>query len=68
MDLTAITLAKQSGLPIVVFNMNTPGTFLRVMRGEPLGTTVHWDADAAPAVLAPRAEAARRAVARRSAL
>ena len=55
MDLTAITLAKQSGLPIVVFNMNTPGTFTRVLRGEPLGTTVHWDADAPPTVLAPRA-------------
>lgn len=55
MDLTAITLAKQSNLPILVFNMNRPGTFARVLRGEPLGTTVHWDADAAPHVLAPRA-------------
>ena len=53
MDLTAITLAKQSGLPILVFNMNTPGTFARVLRGEPLGTTVHWDASAARTVLAP---------------
>ncbi|HEX8386133.1 MAG TPA: UMP kinase [Rubricoccaceae bacterium] len=56
MDLTAITLAKQSGLPILVFNMNRPGLFTRVLRGEPLGTTVHWDADAAPHVLAPRSE------------
>ena len=54
MDLTAITLAKQSGLPILVFNMNTPGTFARILRGEPLGTTVHWDADGARTVLAPR--------------
>ena len=54
MDLTAITLAKQSGLPIVVFDMNTPGTFLRVMQGEPLGTTVHWDDSAPAAVMAPR--------------
>ncbi len=53
MDLTAITLAKQSGLPIVVFDMNTPGTFARVLRGENVGTTVHWDADVAPTVLAP---------------
>ncbi len=52
MDLTAITLAKQSGLPIVVFDMNTPGTFLRAMQGEPVGTTVHWDDDAATTVLA----------------
>lgn len=52
MDLTAITLAKESGLPILVFNMNRPGTFARVLRGEPAGTVVHWDADAAPLVLA----------------
>ncbi len=52
MDLTAITLAKESGLPILVFNMNEPGTFARVVRGEPVGTTVHWDATAEPAVLA----------------
>jgi uridylate kinase len=52
MDLTAITLAKESGLPILVFNMNRPGTFARVLRGEPLGTTVHWDAAAEPVVFA----------------
>lgn len=52
MDLTAITLAKESGLPILVFNMNRPGAFARVLRGEPIGTTVHWDATAAPHVLA----------------
>ena len=52
MDLTAITLAKESGLPLYVFDMNTPGTFARVLRGEDLGTRVHWDADGAPHVLA----------------
>ncbi len=52
MDLTAVTLAKESGLPLIVFDMNTPGTFTRVLRGEPIGTTVHWDADAEPVVLA----------------
>ena len=52
MDLTAVTLAKESGLPLIVFDMNTPGTFTRVLRGEPVGTTVHWDADAEPVVLA----------------
>ena len=50
MDLTAITLAKESGLPILVFDMNTPGTFARVLRGEPVGTTVHWDDTAEPVV------------------
>ena len=52
MDLTAVTLAKESGLPILVFDMNTPGTFARVLRGEPVGTTVHWDAAAEPVVFA----------------
>ncbi|MEO0556982.1 MAG: UMP kinase [Bacteroidota bacterium] len=52
MDLTAITLAKESGLPILVFNMNEPGTFVRVLQGDPVGTTVHWDAEADPLVLA----------------
>ena len=52
MDLTAITLAKESGLPILVFNMNRPGTFARVLRGDAVGTTVHWDASSEPLVLA----------------
>jgi len=52
MDLTAVTLAKESGLPLIVFNMNDPGTFARVLRGEPLGTTVHWDETAEPLILA----------------
>ncbi|WP_412069461.1 UMP kinase [Rubrivirga sp. IMCC43871] len=52
MDLTAVTLAKESGLPILVFDMNEPGAFARVLRGDDLGTTVHWDAAAEPVVLA----------------
>ena len=52
MDLTAVTLAKESGLPILVFDMNTPGSFTRVLRGESLGTTVHWDAEVDPLVMA----------------
>ncbi len=46
MDLTAITLAKESGLPILVFNMNRRGDLLRLLRGEPVGTLVHWNGDA----------------------
>ncbi|HLA63444.1 MAG TPA: hypothetical protein VK610_03400, partial [Rhodothermales bacterium] len=42
MDLTAITLAKESGVDILVFNMNPVGNLLRVLRGEPIGTLVHW--------------------------
>lgn len=53
MDLTAITLCKESGVPIIVFNMNEPGTLLRVLRGEDAGTLVHWDETAEPYTLAP---------------
>jgi uridylate kinase len=43
MDLTAITLAGDSKLPIVVFNMNKPGNLARIVRGEAIGSIVHWD-------------------------
>ncbi len=46
MDLTAITLCKESHIPIVVFNMNGKGNLLRVLLGEPVGTTVTWGDDA----------------------
>jgi uridylate kinase len=52
MDLTAITLAKESGLPLLVFNMNRRGALLRVLRGERIGTLVHWDGEDEPVVLA----------------
>lgn len=40
MDATAISLARDNNLPIVVFNMNVPGNIVRVVRGEPIGTIV----------------------------
>jgi uridylate kinase len=40
MDMTAITLCRENGLPILVFNMNTPGNFRRLILGEQVGTTV----------------------------
>jgi uridylate kinase len=50
MDMTAFTLCQESRLPILVFDMSTGGTLGRVLRGEPVGTVVHWDddEDAAP--------------------
>ncbi len=45
MDLTAITLCRESMIPIIVFNMNKRGYLMRVLKGEPLGTKVHWDED-----------------------
>jgi uridylate kinase len=43
MDMTAIALAQEADLPLMVFNMNTPGNLLRVLRGESIGTLVHWE-------------------------
>jgi len=41
MDLTAITLCRENRLPIIVFNMNTPGNLKRLALGEPVGTVVN---------------------------
>jgi uridylate kinase len=43
MDLTATTLCRDNGLPIVVFNMDQPGNLLRLMKGENIGTVVTID-------------------------
>ena len=40
MDMTAITLCRENHLPILVFNMNTPGNFKRLILGEHVGTRV----------------------------
>jgi uridylate kinase len=40
MDMTAITLCQENNMPIVVFDMNKKGNFLRVCEGENVGTTV----------------------------
>jgi uridylate kinase len=45
MDMTAFTLCRESSMPIIVFNMNVPGNLLRVISGEAVGTTVHWNED-----------------------
>ena len=34
MDAAAISLARENGLPILVFNIHAPGAFAQVMRGE----------------------------------
>ncbi len=40
MDLTAFTLCKENGLPIVVFDMDTEGNLGRLLAGERIGTLV----------------------------
>lgn len=41
MDLTATTMCKENNLPIIVFDMDTPGNLKKVMEGEKIGTLVH---------------------------
>lgn len=41
MDLTATALCKENGLPIVVFDMDTPGNLAKVLDGENIGTLVY---------------------------
>jgi uridylate kinase len=40
MDMTAFTLCQENSLPIIVFDMNTPGTLLEVVQGMDVGTYV----------------------------
>ena len=40
MDMTAFTLCQENNLPIVVFDMNTPGTLLQAVQGMDVGTYV----------------------------
>jgi uridylate kinase len=40
MDMTAFTLCKENDLPIIVFDMDTPGKLKKLMDGEQIGTIV----------------------------
>ena len=40
MDTTAFTLSQENNLPIIVFDMNTPGNLYNVVKGENIGTRV----------------------------
>ena len=40
MDMTAFTLSEENRLPIIVFDMNTPGNLYKLLSGEDIGTLV----------------------------
>lgn len=40
MDLTATALCKENGMPIYVFDMDTKGNLMKMLRGENIGTYV----------------------------
>ncbi len=41
MDMTAFTLCQENKMPIVVFDMNTPGNLSKIVLGENIGTVVN---------------------------
>lgn len=41
MDLTAFTLCKENNLPIIVFDMDTPGNLRKLLSGDQIGTIVN---------------------------
>lgn len=43
MDLTATALCKENNMPIIVFDMDTPGNLAKVMAGDNIGTLVTLD-------------------------
>jgi uridylate kinase len=41
MDATAIAFCRDNSIPIVVFDMSSPGSLAAILRGEQVGTIVH---------------------------
>jgi uridylate kinase len=41
LDASAVAMCRDNKLPIVVFNLNTPGNIMRMAMGEPVGTQIH---------------------------
>jgi len=44
MDMTAFALSEDNELPIVVFDMNTPGNLIKLLSGDEIGTLVEHKA------------------------
>jgi uridylate kinase len=40
MDSTAFTMCRENNMPVIVFNMNTPGNLRKVVNGDKIGTLV----------------------------
>ena len=43
MDTTASSLSMDNHIPLVVFNLNTPGNIMKVVKGQEVGTTIEGD-------------------------
>jgi uridylate kinase len=44
MDATAITLCMDNDLPIIVFNLTSPGNIRKILEGNSIGTIVSKEA------------------------
>jgi uridylate kinase len=40
MDMTAFTLCEENNLPIVIFDINTPGNLRKIIDGEHVGSRI----------------------------
>ena len=40
MDLTATAMCRENDMPVIVFDMDTPGNLAKVLGGDPIGTLV----------------------------
>ena len=40
LDATAASLCMENNIPLVVFNLHTPGNIIRILRGEDIGTKI----------------------------
>lgn len=45
MDMTALTLCRESSMPLRIFDMGMEGNLTRIVQGENVGTRVHWNED-----------------------
>lgn len=41
MDQTAFTMCRENNMPVIVFDINNPGSLLKVVKGEKVGTIVY---------------------------
>ena len=53
MDATAISLAMEHSLPVMVFDLATPGNITRALMGEPIGSMISTPADGPPTATGP---------------
>jgi len=49
MDMTAVSLAMETGIPILVFNLKKKGNIARAVAGEPIGTLISSESPGKPA-------------------